>query len=136
MTFTKGFTIFLSLIHPLHLLPLYSPTPLLEQFQQLSLLHFHTWNISTIFTLLCPFFIPSPLPLVLTPGQDLFYLPVFQFFLFFYDGYTEFDCISIHMCVYIYYILNSFIPSINILPTLDSFLRWFQWVWLFLFTLL
>jgi hypothetical protein len=42
---------------------------------------FHTWvpSISTIFTLLHPFLISSPLPLVPTPRQDLFYLPVLRF---------------------------------------------------------
>jgi hypothetical protein len=57
------------------------PPPFLEQFQQVSFFHFHTWehNISTIFILLHSFLMSSPLPLVPTPRQKLFYLPVCHF---------------------------------------------------------
>jgi hypothetical protein len=52
-------------INPLHLslLSLLPPS-------QVSLFHFHTWihNISTIFALLYPFLMPSPLSLIPIPG--------------------------------------------------------------------
>jgi hypothetical protein len=37
-------------------------------------------KISTIFTLIPPFLLPSPLPLVPTSRQDLFYFPVLRLF--------------------------------------------------------
>jgi hypothetical protein len=54
----------------------------LEWFQQAFLFHFHTWvhSISITFLLLHPFLISSPLLLVPTPRQDLFYFPVLHFF--------------------------------------------------------
>jgi hypothetical protein len=49
----------------------------LEQFQQV-LFHFHAWiqNTSTIFALFSHFLLPSPLPLVPIPGEELFCLLV------------------------------------------------------------
>jgi hypothetical protein len=40
----------------------------------------HIQSISTIFVLLHPLHVPSSLPLMPTPGQDLFYLPVLRVF--------------------------------------------------------
>jgi hypothetical protein len=61
----QKFLQYISWIHPSIIL-LYPPSPFLEEFQQISFFHFHTWvhNISTIYTLLHPFPISSPFPLV------------------------------------------------------------------------
>jgi hypothetical protein len=58
-----------------------SPTPFLEWFQQISLFHLHTCihNICTIFTLLHPFFISSPFPLVPNPQTEPVYILVLHF---------------------------------------------------------
>jgi hypothetical protein len=56
------------------------PYPIPGTVSQLSFFHFHTWvhNISTTFTLLHPVLMSSLLPLMPTPRQDLFYLPVLR----------------------------------------------------------
>jgi hypothetical protein len=58
----------------------FSHLPFLEKCQQLSLLYFHTCIRSalTIFALQAS---PTTLPfhLIVTPGQDLFYLPILHF---------------------------------------------------------
>jgi hypothetical protein len=43
--------------------------------------HFHIWvhNIPTIFTFFHPFLISSPLPLLPTPRQNFYYLPVLHY---------------------------------------------------------
>jgi hypothetical protein len=78
VTFIKVFTYILVRSTPFFLLYLLS---FLEQFQQVSLFHFHTWihSTSTILTFLHPFFMPSHW--YQTPGQDLFYVPVLHLFL-------------------------------------------------------
>jgi hypothetical protein len=70
----------LELNSPLHHSPLSPLPPFLEQFQQVSFFHFHIWvqNIFTIFTLLHPFLISSPIPLAPTP-TCLFYFPLSSF---------------------------------------------------------
>jgi hypothetical protein len=75
--------------------------PFLEYFQQVSFFHFHPWgyNISTILNFLYPFFISSPLPLIPTPRQNLFYLP---FLCFWKKGHFCFFKITIQGVSYIY----------------------------------
>jgi hypothetical protein len=48
------------------------PPPFLEQFQQISLIYFHTYihNTLTIFILLHPLCLPSPLLLILNPHTE------------------------------------------------------------------
>jgi hypothetical protein len=54
----------------------------LEQFQWASFFYFHTWiqNTSTIFTLIPPFLVPTPLPLVPTQEKIYFFLYCASFF--------------------------------------------------------
>jgi hypothetical protein len=67
--------------------------PFLEQFQQVSFFHFHTWvhNISTI-TLLHLFFISSSLPMVPTPRQVLYSLISKEFQFYFWFAITQQWC--------------------------------------------
>jgi hypothetical protein len=82
--FTKVLTIcqiYHNWIHPSIIL-LYSPLlPFLEEFQQVSFFCSHTWgqNISTTFTMLHTFLISSPLSLLPSPRQDLFYFLILHF---------------------------------------------------------
>jgi hypothetical protein len=59
------------------ILPL-PPLSFLEQFQQVLFFYFHLWiqNTFTIFTLISLFLVPTPLPLVPTPGKDLLEAPI------------------------------------------------------------
>jgi hypothetical protein len=107
-----------------------SSSPFIEQFQQVSLFYY-TWiqNTSTTFALLYPFLMSSLLPLVPTPRQDLFYLPVLHLkkrkkerkkrnhFLPVYVSYTK-------GFLYIHVLYSS--PHTPL-----PFLRWFQQVSVF-----
>jgi hypothetical protein len=132
VTFTKVLTIYHSLIHSLHQSPLSSLSP-------------HSWNIfnrshfsifiheNTIFPPYSPPFpfpYKLPIPLVLFPGQDLFYLPalcfwknIFCLFKVFIQGVSLW-----YFHVYMYYNPNWFIPFIFLflLSILIPFLWWFQ----------
>jgi hypothetical protein len=115
---------------PHHHSPLCILPPFLEEFQQVSLFHFHTWlpNISTTFTPYTPsFYLPPP---TCTNPQTEPILPSFSSFLkkrHFYMVKTATQEVSLwHFCVYMYYIPNWFFPSIYLLSTLVPFLWWFQ----------
>jgi hypothetical protein len=62
-------------------LSLFSPHLFLAQFQQVSFFSFHiqVQNTPTIFTLILPFLMSIPLPLVPIPTKDLFFPPSLQF---------------------------------------------------------
>jgi hypothetical protein len=79
--FTYVFTIYHSRIYPLHHSPPSHLIPFLEQFQQVSFLYFHIWiqNTTTIYTLIPPFLMYTPLPQVPTPVKDLFFPPALHF---------------------------------------------------------
>jgi hypothetical protein len=102
--FTKGLQYFLIRFTPpsFSFIPF---SPFLEQFQQVSLFHFHIWicSPSTIFALLYSFLLPPPPPRYqhLDRTSSTF-LPFFFFFkdMFVYDGYTgniivTFPCICV-----------------------------------------
>jgi hypothetical protein len=106
VTFTKVLTVYLRLIFPICLFIL--PPPFLEQFQWMSLFHFHTWiySTSTMFALLHPFLMPSDRYQL----EDIFYRSV----LYFKKNTSFFIMTFPFMC----YTLNRFILSIILLSTL------------------
>jgi hypothetical protein len=107
---------------------LYTHAPILRIVSTGLIFYFHIWvhSISTIFILLHPFLLSSPLPLVPTPRQDLFYFLVICFwgekshFCFFKIFMQRVPLCHFH--VYMYCIPKWFIPSIFLFSTLVLFL--------------
>jgi hypothetical protein len=128
---------FITINHHLNLLPSLSPLPLvfhppytvlLEQFQQVSFLCFHvcTQNISTIFTLICPCPLLTSLQLVPTPGKDLFYPSVLNFFfkciLIVQGGFT----LVLQACIYRALVkLTTSLITFSLLPCSRN-IQWFM----------
>jgi hypothetical protein len=81
VTFTKFLHYIIVEFTPHRHSPLSSPPLIPGIVSTVIICPFHTWvhNISIIFTILYPYLISSPLPLVPTPRQNLFYLSALCF---------------------------------------------------------
>jgi hypothetical protein len=127
VTFAQILTVYHSWIHPSIIL-LYSLSPIPGIVSTGLNFHFHTWvhNISTILTVLHPFLVPCPLPLVPTPNRTCFtcMFSIFgkRYFCLFKIAIQE---VSLwHFYAYMYYNPNWFIP-LFLLSTLVYSLWWF-----------
>jgi hypothetical protein len=125
-----------SWIHPLHHSILSSSPPFLEESQQVSFFHLHTWvsNISTTFTSFTLSYVLPPL--VSAPDRTRFCLPVLRYWKkrYFCLFNLAYKGVSLwHFHVYMYYNLSWFFPSIFLLSILIPFLWWFHlcdfWSW-------